>query len=96
MPIKIVAKLSKPVKYCYGCGCPTHSDNYYEGDNITLWCDECFVTDEKLKEIQSRMPFCQPPSPKKVNPKFRIVAALKPKPKKVKCTVVARLSVPFD
>jgi hypothetical protein len=95
MAIKIVAKLSKPVKYCYGCGCATNSENYYEGDNTTLWCDECFVTDEKLKEIQSRMPFCQP-SPKKVNPKFRIVAALKPKPKKVKCTVVSRLSVPFD
>jgi hypothetical protein len=93
MAIKIVARLSKPVKHCYGCGCPTHSENYYEGDTETLWCDDCYVTDEKLKEIQSRMPFCQA---KKVNPKFRIVAALKPKPKKVKCTVVARLSVAFD
>jgi hypothetical protein len=37
------------------------------------------------------MPFCQKP---KINPKFRIVATLKKK--KVKCTVVARLSVPFD
>ena len=96
MAIKIVAKLSKPVKHCYGCGCPTHSENYYEGDTETLWCDECYVTDEKLKEIQSKMPFCceAKPSLKKVNPKFRIVAALKKK--KVKCTVVARLSVPFD
>lgn len=93
MAIKIVAKLSKPVKYCYGCGAATQSENYYEGDTETIWCDECYMTDEKLKEVQSKMPFC---CEKKVNPKFRIVAALKPKPKKVKCTVVARLSVPFD
>ena len=91
MAIRIVAKLSKPVKICCGCGAATHSENHYEGDTVMIWCDECFVTDEKLKEIQSRMPFCQKP---KVNPKFRIVATLKKK--KVKCTVVARLSVPFD
>ena len=91
MAIRIVAKLSKPAKACCACGAATHSENFYDGDPISLYCDDCYVSDEKLKEIQSRMPFCQKP---KVNPKFRIVPALKKK--KVKCTVVARLSVPFD
>jgi len=90
MAIKIVARLAK-VKQCYGCGAHTNNENYYEGDTTMLWCDDCFVTDDKLKELHSQMPFCQPSKPK-----IRIVAALKPKPKKIKCTVVARLSVPFD
>jgi len=92
MAIKIVIK-TKPPKTCYGCGISTHSENFYEGDPTTAWCDDCYVTDEKLKEIQARMPFCQKPPTK-----FRIVSSLtsKPKPKKIKCTVVSHLSVPFD
>ena len=98
MAIKIVAKLSKKEKVCYGCGVSTHDANYYEGDTETSWCIDCYVTDEQLKETMSKMPFCQVEKPKpKI--KIRIVTNLKPKAektKKVKCTVVPFLSVPFD
>jgi|CryBogDrversion2_4_1035264.scaffolds.fasta_scaffold00221_5 hypothetical protein len=80
MAIRIVSKLSKPAKICCGCGASTHSDNFYEGDTVSAWCDDCFVNEDKLKEIQSRMPFCAPPT----------------KPKKIRCIVVPFLSVPFD
>ena len=69
MPIKV--KLVQLT--CSGCGVSTTTNNYYEGDNLSPWCDDCFVTDEKLKELQAKMPFCQPP--KKV--KCRVVAVLK-------------------
>lgn len=83
MAIRIVVKLSKPAKACCACGAATHNENFYDGDPVSLYCDDCYVSDEKLKEIQTRMPFCQP----KPKPKFkiRIVPA---KTKKVKCTVV--------
>lgn len=90
MAIKIIIK-TKPSRICYGCGISTHSENFYEGDPSTAWCDDCYVTEEKLKEIKSRMPFCQKPPTK-----FRTVSTLSSKPKKVKCTVVGRLSIPFD
>ena len=68
MPVKI--KIIQ--KECFGCGTPSKLSNYYEGDDKTPWCDECFVTDEKLKEIQKRMPFCQ----KKKKIKCRVVPFL--------------------
>ena len=59
-------------KHCSGCGIATKTNNYYEGDPVTPWCDDCFVDEDKLKEIQARMPFCQ--KPKKV--KCKVVASL--------------------
>jgi hypothetical protein len=59
-------------KHCSGCGIATKTNNYYEGDPLTSWCDDCFVDEDKLKEIQARMPFCQ--KPKKV--KCKVVASL--------------------
>ena len=83
MPIKIVASLKRT---CYGCGFLCEP-LYYEEDVFTPWCDECFMTEEKLDAIKATMPFCQPP---KKPSKIKIVAAL-PK-KKVKCRVVASIA----
>lgn len=91
MAIRIVAKLSKPAKACCACGAATHSENFYDGDPVSLYCDDCYVSDEKLKEIQARMPFCQPKPKSKF--KIRIVPA---KTKKVKCTVVPFLPFPIN
>lgn len=59
-------------KLCAGCGFLPKVNHFYEGDPITVWCDDCFVDDAKLKEIQSKMPFCQ--TKKRV--KYRVVPFL--------------------
>lgn len=68
MPIRIK---QAPKRICYGCVVETSAVNFYDGDTETPWCNDCFVTDEELAELQSKMPFCQK---KKI--KVRVVSAL--------------------
>ena len=73
MPIRIKQAIKPAPKHtCAGCGVETSAVNFYEGDTELPWCNECFVTDEELAELQSKMPFCQQ---KKI--KVRVVAVLK-------------------
>ena len=77
MPIKV--KIIQ--KECFGCGIPSKFSNYYEGDDKTPWCDDCFVTEEKLAALQKQMPFCQK---KKI--KCRVVDSLTLKLAQLKLT----------
>jgi len=88
MPIRIKTAIKPAVKHiCAGCGAETSAVNFYEGDTELAWCNECFVTEEELVEIQSKMPFCQK---KKI--KVRVAPAPEPeaKPKKIKVRVVKK------
>ena len=83
MPIRIKPAVKR---ICYGCCIETVAVNFYEGDTETPWCNDCFVTDEELAELQRQMPFCQK---KKI--KVRLAAAVPdPKPKKIKIRLVTK------
>lgn len=83
MKFKIVAKLTAPKKACLGCGHLTDELSYYETEPNTPWCKSCFVTEEQVESAKAQMPMWQ--ELRQQRPKRRI-----------KCTVVSRLSVPFD
>ena len=53
--LKIKPRIVKKRYICYGCGAFTKEKRMYEGDEET-WCEECFMTPEKLAQYKKRMP----------------------------------------
>ena len=82
---KITPKIHKPKPSveCRGCGAMMVQGNRYEGDDWD-WCDDCFCSEEKLKEVREQMPIWQDIlHPKKIKPRL---AAGQKKKQQTPCT----------